>query len=101
MESDKAYPYGYENAGDSKERQELIEKKRLDYFNTFYATEAGRRVLFDLFTYFQTRYGDGIEFAMANVALQEVYVLIKNNAGMNERDLIDIAATITTEERGT
>ena len=86
-----------ENAGEG--RKELLENKRLDYFNVFYATEAGRRVLFDLYTYFQTRYGDDAEYAMANAALQEVYLLIKSNAGINEKDVIDASVVLANTER--
>ncbi len=81
---------------------EIVQKqkqdKRMDYFNTFYATEHGRRVLFDLYHHIQTRFPDGAEYALANQALQEMYLLIQLNAGLSEEDVIAASAALLETE---
>lgn len=74
----------------------LAEERRSAFYNTFYATEGGRQVLFWLQQYCYGHFGGSEDIepeqAVAALALVELYQEIRANCGVNEADVIDAEA---------
>jgi len=81
------------------DNKDALEMRQIDYYNSFFSNDGNRRVLFDLYKYIQTRFPDGQEYALANLALEEIYKLIKHNAGINENDIINACVGILSERK--
>jgi len=77
--------------------EEAQKARQIAYYNTFYASEDGRAVLFDILKFVNCRYPDGQEYAIASLALIELYLYIRRCCGIrSEKDVIDAeGGTIT------
>ena len=86
------YELSPEELADNEEAQEAKQKA---YAASFFRTDEGRAVLFDLYKFMNERYPDGQEFAVANVAFNELYMYIKASSGIkSEKDIIDACVDV-------
>ena len=88
--------YEVEPDKDLTQEQELA--RRLDYYNTFYGTKAGRRVLLDMKRWVFDRFAGRqitAEEALAMAVLIELYNVIRNKAGAgDDMAVIDAEASV-------
>ena len=71
---------------------EQRKQKHIDYFQTFYASDSGRKVLCDLKSFIERQVIDTPEIAFAKLALLKLYDYIRESAGV-----VDQSAVIEAE----
>jgi len=82
------------------EQQELVAAKNLDYFDVFYKTDKGRKVLLDIQKYCYGRFGDLTNMKDGNckaaLALIEFYQNLRGNCGLDEESEAAVLAAEAT-----